>query len=473
MNFFWKIFFAVMFISVSCMASGGYILINSNFSFLLENEVQRAYDYGDIVYYSISNEFRDMAEQSYYMQTDVEVAKVADSININSMNQKIDFNIIDDDGTVVFSSLNRNFGNEIICHLNDNEAGWSLKETKTGLYVQAVRTAVFHEDKFYIETARDVSFIFENQRHQYEMLLKIMVCMLIFGGFITFVVSKMLMKRVVNLTKVTKKISAGNLGKRADVRGDDEIAILSKNFNKMAEELEEKINRLKDEAERKELFVGAFSHEIKTPLTSVIGYSDMLMRSEMSAEKIHICAEYIFSEGKRLENLSMKLLELIVLKNQKIKLIPTDMKEFFDSVCFIVLPQIEKSGIELICNAKSAVINMEPELMKAVLINVIDNAKKAIDGKGKIEITGEEIDGVYTVKVCDTGKGMETHELSKIKEAFYMVDKSRSRKQGGAGLGLAICDEILKLHGFEISFKSEIDVGTTVFIYMGEAKWKN
>jgi len=108
--------------------------------------------------------------------------------------------------------------------------------------------------------------------------------------------------------------------------------------------------------------------------------------------------------------------------------------------------------------------------MKTVLLNIIDNARKSIDDAGRIFVRGQSHPGHYVITVRDTGKGMEEQELAHIREAFYMVDKSRSRSQGGAGLGLAICDQILQLHGFSIAFDSVPGVGTTVTITMQEVQ---
>lgn len=471
MKFFWKIFFTTMFISIACFALGGYILIHSNFNALLDTEVQTAFDYNDIVYYSLENEFKYMYVSSAHFTADEEtdavekaVTKVAQSININNMNQKIAFGVFDVDKNIIFSSLPENFDKDILSSLKENQVGWSLKEQEGRIYVQTIRPVVFQRDTLYIEMLRNVTYIFDNQRVQYKMLIKIMAGMLILGGLVTFIVSKLLMRRIVSLTKVTRDISAGKLSKRASIKGSDEFTALSRDFNRMADNLEEKMNELKETAEKKELFIGAFSHELKTPLTSVIGYSDMLRRKKMSENQIHTCAEYIFAQGKRLEILSMRLLDLIVLRNQKTHFVPVYMETLFEEIAFIVGQRLTQSGIKLSCNMEHAVIALEPELMKTVFMNLIDNARKSINGDGQININGRWHEGIYIIRIQDTGKGMEKQELSKIMEAFYMVDKSRSKEQGGVGLGLTICDEILKLHGFEMALDSTVDIGTTVTI---------
>ena len=105
---------------------------------------------------------------------------------------------------------------------------------------------------------------------------------------------------------------------------------------------------------------------------------------------------------------------------------------------------------------------LEPDLMKTVIINLLDNASKATDYHGKIEIMGKKVKNGYTIIISDNGRGMPQEEISHIMEAFYMIDKSRSRIQGGAGLGLAIVKEILHVHHAKIYFESHLDQGTRI-----------
>lgn len=466
MKFFWKMFFATMFVCVICFSLGGYILINFNFNSLLESEVKTAYSFGDIVYYSLANELKD--NENFYMNNDTNdmINEVAESININTTNGKIRFSIVNNEKESFYSSLEKNLDKRLLKDLSISQKGYTLKQTESEIYIQAFRPAKFFGQNYYIETIQDVTYIFDNQKSQYNMIMWIIVGIFVLGGTLTFIISKLLIRQVVSLTKVTKEISAGNLSKRVKIKGQDEFSLLSKNFNYMADDLEEKIYELKREAERRERFVSDFSHELKTPLTSIIGYSDILRRKELNPERISLCANYIFTEGKRLETLSMRLLDLIVLKNQEIHIVPVLIREFLEEINFIISPQLKEENIEMLINLQPAIVKLEPELMKTVFINIIDNARKAIDGKGYIHITGIPDKDTYRIIIEDNGKGMEKHELSKIKEAFYMVDKSRAREQGGAGLGLSICDQILRLHDFEIEFYSTVGEGTKVTVIM-------
>ena len=472
MKFFWKVFFTTLFISTICVTVSGYLLINSAFRSQLVSEASIALDYSEIVFYSLANQLEGVTPESFSKAGSSGdtakniLAQVVRTINIDG----IAFCMIDEEQNTVFSSLDVSLDRSLISSLDGTGLGGKLQKVEDHVYIQMIQPAVYLDQLFYIETVRDVTDVFTNHQAQYKMLVEILLGMLCFAGLLTFVLSKLLLRRVVALTEVTKTFAGGNLTERVPARGQDEIALLSGNFNHMADRLEETIHALKEEAERKELFVGAFSHELKTPLTSIIGYSDLLLQKEMSAEQRDICAKYIFSEGKRLETLAMRLLDLIVLRKHSLLPQPVRVKELLEKTVALAIPQLYEAKIEIICEIDEAIIPMEAALMETVFINLIDNARKAIDQDGKIFLSGKNRQDAYTVTIQDTGRGMDESELSKITDAFYMADKSRSRKQGGAGLGLAICKEIIQLHGFDIQFESVKHVGTAVTITLKERK---
>jgi signal transduction histidine kinase len=467
LKLFWKIFFSAMFISTICVTVSGYFLINADFRAQLKSEVKTAQDYGDLVHYSLASELKEVRwtfGETENGSLEGSIARLAQFTSIHNMNQKIAFGVMDETGEPLFSSLPENLEKSMISQLKEVKRGWSLKDTDQGVYIQAIRPVSYLEHVFYVETMRDVTRVFHSRKKQYETLVKSVMIMMVVTGILTFFLSKLLVRKIVDLTKVAKAIAGGDLEKRALSKGRDEIDILSENFNKMAEQLQGKIDQLEEAAERKERFVASFSHELKTPLTSVIGYADLLRQKDLPMDQRICCANYIFSEGKRLENISMRLLDLIVLKKKKIQFQPVSMKRMFEEVAVIVKPQWSEAGVSWECQVEDRVFLMEAGLMKTVFINLMDNARKALEPGGTIKITGTKQEDGYLVRIEDSGVGMEQKELDKIKDAFYMVDGSRVGKQGSVGLGLAICDEILRLHGFGFAFDSRLNAGTTAMI---------
>lgn len=233
--------------------------------------------------------------------------------------------------------------------------------------------------------------------------------------------------------------------------------------NRIAE-LERAIGDLQDVAGRREEFIASFAHELKTPLTAIIGYADMLRSKDMQPKARFTAAGYIFSEGKRLEALSLKLMDIIVAGKQGVEVKRFEIGYFIRSIAAVTVPSLSNDGMTLDMRWEPGEIYIEPDLFKTLMINLVDNARKASHKNDVIELFGKVEDGGYALYVRDHGSGMKKEELSKITEPFYMIDKSRSRAQNGAGLGLALCQRIAELHGTKLEYDSELGKGTTVRI---------
>ena len=231
-------------------------------------------------------------------------------------------------------------------------------------------------------------------------------------------------------------------------------------------ELERSIGNLENVAARREEFIGSFAHELKTPLTAIIGYADMLRSKDMSPKTRFTAAGYIFSEGKRLEALSLKLLDIIVAGKQDFEVRRFEVGYFIRSIAAVTVPSLSNEGITLDMRWEPGAIEVEPDLFKTLMINLVDNARKASRKGLSIELFGKAEDGGYALYVRDHGRGMPKEELSKITEPFYMIDKSRSRAMNGAGLGLALCQRIAELHGTKLEYESEVGKGTTVRVLL-------
>ena len=209
---------------------------------------------------------------------------------------------------------------------------------------------------------------------------------------------------------------------------------------------------------------------IRDRLTSIIGYADMLRSRNMTPEEMFMASSYIFTEGKRLEALSLKLLELMVLNRSEFEKKRVNPRILIEELNGLMRPVMEKAGMELKVAAQNAIVVLEPDLFKTLLVNLIDNAKKASEPGSAIELYGK-IDGRdYVFCVKDHGRGIPPEEIRKITEAFYMVDKSRARAQNGAGLGLALADKIASLHGTRLEFKSIVGTGTIVCVRVRRAR---
>lgn len=329
-------------------------------------------------------------------------------------------------------------------------------------YMQIASIMLSGDIRLRIEGRYDISSAFAARSTQIGIYFKIYIVVVSCGIIISVAISYALTRRLARLTKAVKRISAGDLSIRSNIKSADEIGLLSREFDAMTEKLSQNIEHLEDEMQRQESFMGAFAHEIKTPMTSIIGYSDLLRQDTLNQRERIAAASYIFSEGQRLEKLSFKLLDMILLKKDALTFKKVDLPLF---ISVIVLSQkrfMRERGIALSFRCGSGTAFFDPDLVKSLVLNLIDNAAKATPEGGAITVTASETADGCRISVSDTGCGMESAELARITEAFYRVDKSRSRKQGGAGLGLSLCRLIAEVHGGTLNFDSAPGVGTTV-----------
>lgn len=316
----------------------------------------------------------------------------------------------------------------------------------------------------YLESMYDISSVYAARQSQENIYQKVFAIVVALGAIVSWLMSCWLTRPLNRLSTVTRTISSGDLSCRAPIGGKDEIGKLAQDFNYMTDKLEKNITELRDAMHRQETFMGGFAHELKTPMTSIIGYADLLRSHELSENERREAAHYIFTEGRRLEVLSLKLLDLIVLKRKDFSLVPTSVRYTIKQVVRLLTPVVTKLGIDLKYKCGDGLYMLEPDLIKSLVLNLADNARKALSAGGQIYIESEIFAECCIIRVADNGKGIPASELSRITDAFYRVDKSRSHAQGGAGLGLAICSEIVALHSGDMSFESVVGKGTVVTV---------
>ena len=337
-------------------------------------------------------------------------------------------------------------------------------------YLQISGPVSASADPLCLDIVYEITPIYTARARQIETYRRILLLLLAGGGLVSWLTAWLLTLPLGRLSATAGRLAAGNLNARVRARGNSEISRLGNDFDRMADRLEENIGELKLSVERQERFMGSFAHEMKTPMTSIIGYADLLRSQSLDPAEAQEAAAYIFSEGKRLESLSFKLLDLLLLRHQELKRVPTEMAGMITGLAEHLRPIFREAGITLECSAQVGICRVEPDLFRSVLTNLLDNARKAVERGGVISVTGEPAEGEYRIRVRDNGRGMPPEALGRLTEAFYRVDKSRSRAQGGVGLGLTLCREILDLHEGSLRFESREGGGTCVTVTLKEVE---
>ena len=224
---------------------------------------------------------------------------------------------------------------------------------------------------------------------------------------------------------------------------------------------------------RKE-FVADVSHELKTPITSIMGYADTLLEGEYDKETQNKFLEVISAEGKRMAKLVTDLLTLSRYDNKKVRQEETefDLGELVKRCQEKLRFEIEKKNHQVECFVTASVppVKADKDGIERVVLNILSNAIKYTKENGKIKVyVGFVYNDAY-IKVIDSGIGIPEEDLNRIFDRFYRVDKARTREMGGTGLGLSIAKEILDQNKGSIDIKSEVGKGTEVVIRLPARK---
>lgn len=300
-------------------------------------------------------------------------------------------------------------------------------------------------------------------RHTKNILFFTGIAVILMMSFFLFQFLNIIFRPLRQISSASAKIANGNYGSRISVRGKDEISGVAHNFNLMAEQIENQIGQLEEASEQKQQFIDNFSHELRIPLTAIYGYAEYIQKAFMSEEERYECTQFIMLECSRLQNMAYQLLDMALLRRDEMKDSDCSVKELFAESEKVMHVRASEKKIRLTyALPPNYVVRGNMEQLLILLNNLIDNAIKASRQEDEIHIRAYAEESAVVMEVRDHGAGMEKEQILHIKEAFYRVDKARSRAGGGAGLGLAICERIIQLHHADMSFVSEPGAGTTV-----------
>lgn len=469
MKFAWKVTLATLCILVISFSTGSYLLVSLSFRSALEREADVARE--ELQMLRISYEALCAAKGVTLENIDTVGRRVARTLEEDPYFENRQFRVTTSAGQVVYSALSASSDQELLASVGAGTAGYTIRrENGSGaVLVHCAGTISLPDGTLYLETVRDISRLYTDRETHYQVYRWLLLAVVAVSGGVLYLLSSWLTRPIRSLGKTATQLAQGDYTSRANASSGDEIGELALRFNQMADAIEKNVQELEDEARRKEEFTASFVHELKTPLTSIIGYADMLRSRELSEDMRFKAASYIFSEGKRLENLSLSLMSLLVVGHSAADVRPVQMKRLCEEAARTARPAMLDKGLELTVSAEEGELPGDASLLQTLLLNLMDNARKASEPGGVITLEGRAVPAGYRLIVSDQGRGIPAAELNKITEAFYMVDKSRSRAEGGAGLGLALCKQIVTFHSGTMRFTSQEGVGTTVEVNLGGA----
>ncbi len=262
------------------------------------------------------------------------------------------------------------------------------------------------------------------------------------------------------LQKTTEVITSGDMTVKADESGRDEFSELAKSFNHMVSTINAQMNELAEDAQRKQMLVDNMAHEMRTPLTSIRGYAEYIEKAAIPDEERNDAAGRIISEADRLKKISEKILDTAFIRNNQIEKKKVDISCLLKETAERLSAKAAERNVVIETDLCESVADGDEILLSLLFDNLTDNAIKACGKEGVVKLSSSD----KTVTITDNGKGMTQEQLSHITEPFYRTDKSRSRAEGGAGLGLTLCKQIVESHGADMIFDSHPGQGTKIII---------
>lgn len=317
---------------------------------------------------------------------------------------------------------------------------------------------------YQIVTYKDITDVLDQNQLLFYQAGALTIFLLFLTGTILFFSLRKIMAPLTKLNQAAISVSEGNYEVTVPTEGNTELAQVGRSFNQMTHKVKEQVETLSDVNQAQRQLMGSLAHELKTPMTSIIGYADTLLTVRLGKEQQERALAYIANEGRRLSRLSVKMLELTGLyETGEERFSPAELsvRPFLDDVKQLNLYRLREKNItlELGCDPADLQKTFDRDLMLSAVNNFIDNAVKASDENSRILLTATP----GKLMVQDFGKGIPKKDLEKVTEAFYMVDKSRARAKGSIGLGLALCRKIAEIHGFQLKIESKVGEGTCVF----------
>ena len=446
---------------------GGTILIHRSFKTSLSSTID-----SDLLNYESMQSTLLIAVDTNSVSSYIDMSNIINQLSAQGNSNRKNIILRNSDMEVV-SIMNSSFTYKEMKPSDENTCNSIIWRENNNYYLQLCSSMDINTENLDIsqmDIVYDITSVYAARAQEQNTFRLLLIAIFVVGSITSMIAASLLTKPLEKLSSLAQHISHGDYSARLHIHSGDEIEALANDFNNMADTIEDNISELHFSMEKQEQFMGSFAHELKTPMTSIIGYADLLRSQNMSEDETNEAANYIFSEGKRLESLSLKLLDLLVVKNQETILTPTDPALAVRNVINVMKPELAKEHITLKSSCRKGCCMMDIDLFQSLIINIIDNARKAIDDNGLIHVAGTVRDDNYVIIIKDNGRGMPPEEITRISEAFYRIDKSRSRAQGGAGLGLAICSKIAEIHQAKIKYKSAVGRGTVVTITLPNIK---
>ena len=460
MKFTLKIILSVMAIISIIFSIAGMAIINSNFEHSFEQTLSQNIDSYKLERYGLKNNIDSKIDENGEISK-TEVNSYARNLNSYLENSRKFCIYIEDEE--VYSNME--IDNTTFEKLKNAEnITYIINDIESNKYMFISSKLDINDTKIILISRYDITNVFTERNRQLTYFYEIDIAVILISAISICILSILLTRPIIKLNETSKKIAKGQYNERIKLKSNDEIGELAKSFNMMIETIEKKIDDFNLSIKQREEFITNFTHELKNPMTSIIGYADILKSGKYDDETNIKSATYIFNEAKRLEKLSHKLMDLMGLSKENINIEKVDINSFMNELYNTTKDEL--GNIRLQLDVEKSYVLADKVLLEDCLRNLIDNSKKANPKDYLIKIIGKREKGKYKVSVIDSGCGIPEEEIPRITESFYMVDKARARNNGRNGIGLSICEKIAELHKSQLIIESKLGKGTKVSMYL-------
>ncbi|HKL42198.1 MAG TPA: HAMP domain-containing sensor histidine kinase [Clostridia bacterium] len=290
--------------------------------------------------------------------------------------------------------------------------------------------------------------------------LGLLALLILILSVLSFFFTRTLINPIESIISATEKLAKGDYNTRVAEDFKDEMQTLAISVNQMAEKIQES-EKSKNE------FISSITHEIRTPLTSIKGWSETIITGDMNdKEEIEVGLGIIIRETERLSFMVEELLEFSKLEAGNLKIFKekVEIVMMCEDIISLYKGKFNKKNIEgkIVCDQGSVYLKVDSNRIRQVIINILENAYKFSDYDSEIIINICELKDQVIIKIVDFGIGISDKNLKKVLNKFFKSDS----KHAGSGLGLSISNEIVKLHGGYIDIKSQLHEGTEVSIIL-------
>ena len=310
------------------------------------------------------------------------------------------------------------------------------------------------------------SLIITAQGSEEESIIQIILVVDIAVFFMVLIIIRKSLSPLATITQALSRVKEGAYGEKIEYSGNDEVGQLVQTFNMMSNTIKEKEEEAKKIDIAKDEFLAMITHELKTPLVPIQGYSDILLSEHLGKlnDKQKERIQIIKSSSESLLSLISDLLDAQKLELGQLSMNKenTNIKETIDKVIESLKPEATQKNIEINSSVIDITINHDQKRIGQVMTNLIKNSLAATESNtGKIEIMMENLPTEIKISIKDNGIGIPLDKQKELFKKFYQVDATLTRERGGSGLGLAICKGIIQGHNGEISMQSIPNQGST------------